>query len=203
MDTVVYWLALLTVVMVPPFMLMWYIVHPFTGFWRRMGPIRTYTSLIFIILSVTGLLYSMREPMMRVHYGVNWLLVALSIQFFAISMVMGIVRMKHLKLSVMFGLPEISGELYPGKLLTEGIYSMIRHPRYVEVWLGMLAIALFTNYLAVYILVAVFIPLTYGVVLLEERELRERFGEEFEKYCREVPRFFPKKANLIRPGLGS
>jgi protein-S-isoprenylcysteine O-methyltransferase Ste14 len=203
MDTVTYWLALLTVVMVPPFMLIWYVVHPFTGFWRRMRPARTYTSLIFLILPVMGFLYSMREPMMRVHYGVNWLQVIMAVQIFAISMVMGIVRMKHLKPSVMFGLPEIGGEGYPGKLLTEGIYSMIRHPRYVEVWLGLLAIALFTNYLAVYSLVAVFIPLTYGVVFLEERELRERFGEEFEKYCREVPRFFPKKANLIRSGPAS
>jgi protein-S-isoprenylcysteine O-methyltransferase Ste14 len=203
MDTVAYWLALLTVVMVPPFMLIWYVVHPFTGFWRRMGPFRTYTSLIFLIFPVMGLLFSMRGPMMRVHYGINWLLVALAIQFFAISMVMGIVRMKHLKPSVMLGLPEIGGKVGPGKLVTEGIYSMIRHPRYVEVWLGMVAIALFTNYLAVYILLAVFIPLTYGVVLLEERELRERFGEEHERYCGKVPRFFPKKANLVRSGPAS
>lgn len=194
MDTVLYWLALLTVVMVPPFMLMWYVVHPITWFWRRMGPVRTYTSLIFLlILPVMWLLYNMREPMMRVHYGVNWLLVILAVQIFAISMVMGFVRMRHLKPSVMLGLPEITGEGDPGKLLTEGIYSVIRHPRYVEVWLGLLAIALFTNYLAVYILVAVILPLTYGVVLLEERELRERFGEEYERYCAEVPRFFPKK----------
>jgi protein-S-isoprenylcysteine O-methyltransferase Ste14 len=57
----------------------------------------------------------------------------------------------------------------------------------------LLAIALFTNYLAVYILVIVFIPVIYGVVLLEERELRERFGQEYERYCVEVPRFFPKR----------
>ena len=193
MDTVVYWLALWTVVLVPPFMLMWYVVHPFIRFWRRMGPVKTYTSLILLILPVIGLLYSMREPMMRVHYGVNWLLVILAIQIFAISIVMGFVRMRHLKPSVMLGLPEISGEGDRGKLLTDGIYSVIRHPRYVEVWLGLMAIALFTNYLAVYILVAVIIPLTYGVVILEERELRERFGEEYERYCAGVPRFFPRK----------
>jgi protein-S-isoprenylcysteine O-methyltransferase Ste14 len=179
--------------MAPPFMLMWYVVHPFTRFWRRMGPLKTYSSLIIIILLIMWFLYIMREPIMRAHYGVNWLLVILATQLFAISMVMGFVRIRHLKPSVMLGLPEIRGEEYPGKLLTEGIYSKIRHPRYVEVWLGLLAIALFTNYMAMYILAAVFIPLIYGVVLLEEKELRERFGEEYEKYCAEVPRFFPKK----------
>jgi len=29
------------------------------------------------------------------------------------------------------------------------------------------------------------------IVQLEERELRERFGTEYEAYCRRVPRFVP------------
>jgi protein-S-isoprenylcysteine O-methyltransferase Ste14 len=194
MDTVVYWLALLTVVIVPPFMLIWYVVHPLTWFWRRMGPVGTYASLIFLILPVMWFLYSMRESLLTVHYAFNWLLVILAVQIFAISMVMGFVRMRYLKPSIMLGLPEIRVEGSKGRLLTEGIYAKVRHPRYLEVWLGLLAIALFTNYLVVYILVAVFVPLIYGVVLLEEKELRERFGEEYEKYCEDVPRFFPKKS---------
>lgn len=176
-------------------MLVWYVVHPLIGFWCRMGPIRTYTFLIMLILPAMRLLYSLREPLLRVHYRINWLLVIMAVQIFLISMLMGIVRMKHLKPSIMLGLPEIRGEGAPDKLLTEGIYSMIRHPRYVEVWLGLLAVALFTNYLTMYILVIAFIPLTYGVVLLEEKELCERFGEEYKKYCREVPRFIPKRGD--------
>jgi protein-S-isoprenylcysteine O-methyltransferase Ste14 len=199
-DTVAYWLALLTIVMVPPFMFVWYLVHPFAGFWRRLGPIRTYTSLILLMLPTMGLIYNLREPLLRIHYGVNWLLVILAVQFFVISVLIGIIRMRHLKPSIMIGLPEISGGGDPGKLLTEGIYAKVRHPRYVEVWLGLLALALFTNYLVLYILVFLFVPLTYGVVLMEEKELRERFGEEYEKYCRDVPRFLPKSLRLPRGG---
>ncbi|MCJ7686411.1 MAG: DUF1295 domain-containing protein [Desulfobacteraceae bacterium] len=193
MNSAAYWLALLTLVIVPPFMIVWFAMHPYIRFWRRMGPFKTYSSLLLLVLPMVWLVYTMREPMMRVHYGVNWLLVILAIQIFAISMLIGFLRMRHLKPSTMFGLQEIRGEGDPGKLLTDGIYSLIRHPRYVEMWLGLLAIALFTNYLAVYILVIVFIPVIYGVVLLEERELRERFGQEYKRYCAEVPRFFPKK----------
>jgi protein-S-isoprenylcysteine O-methyltransferase Ste14 len=145
------------------------------------------------MLPIMGLIYSLRDPIMRVHYGVSWPLVIIAIQIFGISMLMGIIRMRDLKPSIMFGLPEISQGDRPGMLLTKGLYGKIRHPRYVEVWLGVVAIALFTNYLAMYILVIVLIPLTYGLVLLEEKELHERFGEEYEKCCRNVPRFKPKK----------
>jgi protein-S-isoprenylcysteine O-methyltransferase Ste14 len=193
MNTFAYWLALLTVVMVPPFMVIWFAVHPFTGFWQRMGPARTYASLTLPVFLLMWLLYTLRGPLMRVHYGVNWLLVIPALQIFAVSMLIGFLRMRHLKPSIMLGLPQIRGERETGKLLTEGIYSLIRHPRYVEVWLALLAIALFTNYLAVYILAAAFIPLIYGVVVLEERELRQRYGDEYERYCAEVPRFFPKR----------
>jgi protein-S-isoprenylcysteine O-methyltransferase Ste14 len=158
-----------------------------------LGPLRTYTFLGLFVLFAMWPLYTLRVPMMRVSFGVNWMLTVLAIQIFLISMLLGVLRMRHLKPSAMLGLPELRGEGGPGNLLTEGVYSLVRHPRYVEVWLGLLAIALFTNYLAVYLLVIVFIPVIYGVVLLEERELKERFGQEYEEYCAEVPRFFPKK----------
>jgi protein-S-isoprenylcysteine O-methyltransferase Ste14 len=193
MDTVAYWLALLTLVMVPPFMAVWFVVHPLVRFWRRLGPSRTYTFLGLFVLFTMWPLIMFRHQMMRVSFGVNWVLVIVAVQIFLISMLIGVLRMRHLKPAAMLGLPELRGEGDPGTLLTEGIYSLIRHPRYAEVWLGLLSIALFTNYLAVYILVIVFVPVIYGVVLLEERELRERFGREYEKYCAEVPRFFPKK----------
>lgn len=191
MDTAAYWLALVTLVTVPPFMLVWLVIHPLARFWRRVGPVRAYASLGLFIFPLVWILYSFRASLMKVHYGVNWLLVIPAVQILAISMIMGLIRRKHLRPSILFGLPEIRGEDGPEKLLTEGIYSLIRHPRYVEVWLALLAIALFTNYLAVYVLVVLFLPLIWIVVLLEERELRDRFGEQYVRYCARVPRFLP------------
>jgi len=86
----------------------------------------------------------------------------------------------------------VSPQKYPGKLLTDGIFARIRHPRYVEILLAVLTYALFSNYLASYLMFLFGLPMIYLIVLLEERELRQRFGAEYEAYCRRVPRFIPR-----------
>jgi protein-S-isoprenylcysteine O-methyltransferase Ste14 len=60
--------------------------------------------------------------------------------------------------------------------------------------------ALFVNYLAVYVLVLATVPVLYLTVRLEERELVERFGEAYERYMAEVPRFLPR---VRQPGRDS
>jgi protein-S-isoprenylcysteine O-methyltransferase Ste14 len=79
-----------------------------------------------------------------------------------------------------------------GTLLQEGIYSRIRHPRYTSFMFGVLAIAFFSNYLAMYVLVPLSAAALYLVVLLEEKELRNRFGDDYVRYSSRVPRFVPQ-----------
>ena len=99
---------------------------------------------------------------------------------------------EHRTFSVMAGAPELAAGGKGGKLLSEGLYARMRHPRYVAVILGVTAWALFTNYLVMYLL----IPLTtIGLLLvasLEERELARRFGDEYADYRRRVPMFVPR-----------
>jgi protein-S-isoprenylcysteine O-methyltransferase Ste14 len=77
-------------------------------------------------------------------------------------------------------------------LLTDGIYARMRHPRYVEVVLGTLVYCLIANYVGAYIVLGASVPVLYVVALLEERELRRRFGAAYEAYARRVPRFVPR-----------
>jgi protein-S-isoprenylcysteine O-methyltransferase Ste14 len=58
--------------------------------------------------------------------------------------------------------------------------------------MGVLACALFTNYLAAYVLFAVSLVLVRIIIWMEEKELRARFGEEYEDYCARVPRLIPR-----------
>ncbi len=192
MDKVRYVFALLTVVSVPAAVVLWLIVHPFIGFWRRLGPSLAYIIMAVLSLASIALLVSLRGPILRIEFGTNYILIAIGALLYAVSVFVEIRTRKHLKWRTLVGLPELSPEKPGPGLLTEGIYSRIRHPRYLAVTIGMFAFALFTNYLAMYVLVLLIIPGLYWVVLLEERELRDRFGSEYVSYSERVPMFFPK-----------
>jgi protein-S-isoprenylcysteine O-methyltransferase Ste14 len=46
--------------------------------------------------------------------------------------------------------------------------------------------------LGAYLVWLAWLPGVYVLVWFEERELRDRFGQEYDDYCRQVPRFVPK-----------
>jgi len=192
MDATAYWLALVTVIAVPPFAVFWFFVHPFTSFWRKLGPAKAYPTLFAVVVVIMVIMYQFRAPLLRIHFAVTWPLTALAITLFAASMFIGVLCVPRLGHAGLLGLPQLSDREYPGRLVTDGIYAYMRHPRYIQVGFGLAATALFTNYLAVYVIAAAYIPVIYLVVLLEERELRERFGQQYEEYAGRVPRFLPR-----------
>ena len=95
-------------------------------------------------------------------------------------------------MTVLVGMPELDPEHHEQKLVRSGVYGRIRHPRYAQFIVGLLGYALVANYLTAYLTWLLWLPGVYVLVLFEEKELRERFGEEYDRYCREVPRFVPK-----------
>jgi protein-S-isoprenylcysteine O-methyltransferase Ste14 len=124
--------------------------------------------------------------------GTSYPLIILSAAIWGVVVIIALKRKKQLSFGILSGLPELSEKQYPGKLLKDGIYAKIRHPRYVEVLLAVLAYALLANYSTPYFAFLCCVPVIYLIVLLEERELRRRFGSEYEAYSRQVPRFVPK-----------
>jgi protein-S-isoprenylcysteine O-methyltransferase Ste14 len=192
LDSLRYVLALIVLVSAPPALCFWLIVHPFIDFWRRLGAGWTFALVAPLLVALGGALFLLRESLLGVEFGTRSVLVALGGICVAIALIIAVLCRRHLTLRIITGLPELAREGDAGTLLTQGIYARIRHPRYVEVILGLLGWALFTNYLALYLLVALLVPLIYLVVVLEERELRDRFGAEYEDYCRSVPRFLPR-----------
>ena len=93
-------------------------------------------------------------------------------------------------LLIVFGWAKIHGA--KGKLVTYGIYSRIRHPQY----LGFLLLTFGMNiqYATIITLVMwpVLIVLYYRLSKQEEKDLEEKFGQEYEKYRVSIPMFFPR-----------
>jgi protein-S-isoprenylcysteine O-methyltransferase Ste14 len=99
---------------------------------------------------------------------------------------------RQLKLRTFIGLQELSGADPGDRLLQEGIYGVVRHPRYLSVIVGTAGFAMFVNYVGAYLMVLASIPALFLVTILEERELAHRFGVEYEEYRSRVPAIFPR-----------
>ncbi len=82
----------------------------------------------------------------------------------------------------------------PRHLVTSGAFSFLRNPimaaELAVIWALALHVASWG--LAVYAF-AITIAAHLSVVLVEEPELRRRFGPEYETYCRDVPRWLPRR----------
>jgi len=192
MTTARYVVAVLLLMSLPPGVFLWFFIHPFASFWRRLGPVWTYSILsVPVVLYMAGVFFA-RDLLVGVDYGTSYVAIALAIVCGVGGARIAIARRKLLTAGVLTGMPELSEARYPGTLLNEGIYARVRHPRYVEILLLSLAYALFANYLGAYVLILLLLPAIYLLVVIEERELRDRFGEAYEDYCRRVPRFVPR-----------
>lgn len=189
-----YWMATLLVLSLPPAVAYWFIVHPFLRFWRRVGPRVTFWTLGVFYLGSMVALFPVRDALLGRDLGFSIPLSLLAVPLLVASGIVSRKRRKHLKFGVLAGVPEVDPAQGPG-LLTAGIYGAIRHPRYAEFILGLTGWALVFNYLGFYAVSAVSIALLYPIVLLEERELRERFGQDYVDYAARVPRLIPRRTS--------
>ena len=191
MDGVRYGVALIFLMLMPGALLYWFSIHPFVRFWRGVGVPATMAVHIAMIAVVGFGIYLLRDLLLAVEYGANPLLMAISVPVLIASMVLRRALGRQLKLRTLVGIPELAAAPGAQRLLCEGIYARIRHPRYLEIFIALVFYALFTNYLAAYVVMAASVPTLLGIIHFEERELRDRFGEEYVRYCARVPRFWP------------
>jgi protein-S-isoprenylcysteine O-methyltransferase Ste14 len=78
-------------------------------------------------------------------------------------------------------------------LVVEGLHRFVRNPMYIGVELAVLGQAWLFHSLALIIYLAFTATAVHLFVLFyEEPTLRKRYGEEYDRYCRAVPRWIPK-----------
>ncbi|MFB6085026.1 MAG: isoprenylcysteine carboxylmethyltransferase family protein [Halorientalis sp.] len=76
-----------------------------------------------------------------------------------------------------------------GRLHTEGPYALSRNPQYVGMAVVIVGVLLLVNSAWLVVGMLPVFPWLSLLPFAEEPWLRERFGEEYEAYCRRVPRF--------------
>ena len=92
---------------------------------------------------------------------------------------------------------QLSGaaELLPAhgeqRLVVSGIRNRIRHPLYLGHLCEMLAWSMGTGLAVAYALTAFAVVTGVIMIRLEDKELEQRFGEEYRSYRRQVPALIP------------
>jgi protein-S-isoprenylcysteine O-methyltransferase Ste14 len=94
-----------------------------------------------------------------------------------------------------------AGHLYKGQqLATSGPYARTRNPLYLGSTILATGVVVATHSWIVALVVAAYIGVFYPAVMRrEEVELKARYGEAFERYYGQVPRFWPS----LSPRLAS
>ena len=192
MDAFRYYLALLVVMGVPGALAFWFSIHPFVTFWRKAGVRQTYIVHVGLLVVVAASVFRLRKTLLASEFGTQPILAAVAVGAYSLAFAVALRRRKGLSKQQLIGLPELAPARTDSRLVTEGIYSRVRHPRYLELLLSLLGHALLTNYLAVYVALGVCLTAFPVIIWMEEKELRRRFGKDYELYCARVPRLIPK-----------
>lgn len=200
LDALRYYVALIVVVTTPGALLFWFPIHPLANFWRRAGYRWAYVAGFGVYTFTCVLAWMWRRPLLAIEFGANTYVMGAGVALIVTTAAMRRSWSRQLSIRTLFGLPEVAPDRYPGRLLTEGAYARVRHPRYLQILVGLLGYALLSNYLAAYVVWAFVAIATALLIPLEERELAARFGADYEEYRRRVPALMPRlKARIAEP----
>ena len=85
-------------------------------------------------------------------------------------------------------------------VVRDGPFSVVRNPLYVFSFIAVAGIGLESQMFVVLVLLVGTFMLYYpNVVAKEEAFLKHKFGEPYEKYMKEVPRWFPSFRLFVEP----
>lgn len=86
------------------------------------------------------------------------------------------------------------------RLITTDIYKCVRHPHHLGIGIFMTSLGLLIGHPGSFLVITIsqWVWIIVFLFLVEEKELIEKFGEEYKVYCQKVPMLFPKPLCLFR-----
>ena len=184
------YLAIATLVFWPVIPLFWIPVHFATGFFKRLG-ILTYAMPLFTWLPLAYLIFQNRTFLISYKTDLPMIVNSIGMVFLISGALLHMWTAKLLGVGII-GVPEIFIKIKEN-IVTEGPFSLVRHPTYLSHTLIFLGVFLITGVIAVGILTVLdLIIITIIVIPLEEKELLFRFSGKYEQYKKKVPsKFLP------------
>ena len=184
-------IALITIMIWPVVPLFWIPVHGLSKIFKRIG-LLTYILPAVSWPPLAYIIYLNRDALLRYKMGFPLFLNITGLVLLIAGTLLHLWTGRLLSLWGLMGLPEVSPKV-KGRLVTDGPYSVVRHPTYLAHTLMFSGIFLLTAVAAVGVVTLLDVLVMNAVVIpLEDRELLGRFGREYEEYKKRVPGFFPK-----------
>ena len=188
------WLAVIVYTSIPSF---WLLIHPRVKYWRsrQKSPYRLLIPVWTTMWIALGILTAPWRRILIYETGWTWIPAAF---LFLLGFWLYKSSGKHFSGAQLSGAAELLPARGEQRLVISGIRNRIRHPVYLGHLCEMLAWSIGTG-LAVLYALAAFATVTGAImILLEDKELEQRFGEEYRRYRNRVPALFP---TLWKPGF--
>jgi protein-S-isoprenylcysteine O-methyltransferase Ste14 len=184
-------IALAALLLWPAIPLFWVPVHCVPRFFRRLGFL-TYVLPLITWLPVAVITFELRGPLLAYRIALPEIANALGVLLFVLGAGLQIWTAVLLTMRGIMGMPEVARAV-PGRIVTAGPFNVLRHPTYLSHTLMLAGLFLWTEVAALGAVAVIDALVVNSMVIpLEERELLERFGKEYEEYRRKVPsRFLP------------
>ena len=171
--------------------LFWIPVHFATNFFRKLG-LFTYVMPFITWLPLAYLIYRNRDFFFHPEIPLPVVLRITGTLLLVLGVMLHIWTAKMLGIGGIIGAPEVSPEIHED-LVTNGPFSMVRHPTYLAHTLIFSGVFLITGVVSVGIVALIDFTVVNTVIIpLEEKELLDRFGAVYEDYRKRVPsKFLP------------
>jgi methanethiol S-methyltransferase len=155
------------------------------GFSQRLASVATF--IVAFYISMQGISVSI--------YAILWVFGAdtkgwLPLNYFPLEII-GLIMFFIGGVLVIFGWSKIFKA--KNTLVTDGIYTYIRHPQYLGILLATLSLVIYRFSPISLILWPVLVIIYYQLAKKEEKIVASKFGEDFLKYKQTVPMFLPFK----------
>jgi protein-S-isoprenylcysteine O-methyltransferase Ste14 len=181
------WILVCWYATIPSF---WLIIHPFPEYWRKhASPYRVILPAWFMMI-VTAAALTWRWRSVRL-YDAPWTWI-LFFFFAAGAVVFYHGSGKHISGQQVMGKAEVQPEKHEQRLVTTGMHGRVRHPMYAGHLLMMTGWTVGSGLAACFALTAFAVVTGLWMMRFEEKELEQRFGEEYREYKKKVPALLPR-----------